>query len=442
VRAVALGVAIACVAFAANARAANPPQSGTLPTLAQEVTLALGPVPETSLVVAGSLTSDQPAPRGDELAVRIATLIAGRVGKTARAHAQVAPLGTARALAGRAGGLIFITTEIAKGELRVTADLYPVQSNAWDRVRNPLPSPKAHAFAHARIDAEIRSFLAPVLLEQTAVHKAKHDEGEVIAAACGDADEDGGMELVLVSRSRVSVGKVRASKYVPARAVSWASLSPRAPAPLRDVLGTAVVSHDQAGARIFVGSTDRGGVSLAADLSGPKLLPGLPLEAPGGGFGCAQTNAATSSLEGPVIDCFVNLAANVRVQSPAARFDAFAAAEIVARDGARRSFVAAREPGGKLRVRFGEEPARTVDGAGAQVAIADLDQDGVPELVSTLDSGEDALVITSWASGSDGKPRLRLAAPGGVRALAVCPPEEKGVSALIAVVGGEIWIVR
>jgi hypothetical protein len=38
--------------------------------------------------------------------------------------------------------------------------------------------------------------------------------------------------------------------------------------------------------------------------------------------------------------------------------------------------------------------------------------------------------------------RLRLPAPGGVRALAACPPEEHGEPSLVAVVGDEIWLVR
>ena len=86
--------------------------------------------------------------------------------------------------------------------------------NAWDRIRNPLPSPIGHAFSSVKIDAEVRSFLTPLLLEQASVHRVKHDEPDVIAAACGDVDGDGGDELVLVSRERVSMGRIRGDKFV------------------------------------------------------------------------------------------------------------------------------------------------------------------------------------------------------------------------------------
>jgi hypothetical protein len=37
---------------------------------------------------------------------------------------------------------------------------------------------------------------------------------------------------------------------------------------------------------------------------------------------------------------------------------------------------------------------------------------------------------------------MRIAAPGGVKALSVCPAEDAGVRALVAVVGSEVWVVR
>ena len=38
--------------------------------------------------------------------------------------------------------------------------------------------------------------------------------------------------------------------------------------------------------------------------------------------------------------------------------------------------------------------------------------------------------------------RLRFPAKEPVRALGVCPPEEKGVPGFVAVVGNEVWLVR
>ena len=89
-------------------------------------------------------------------------------------------------------------------------------------------------------------------------------------------------------------------------------------------------------------------------------------------------------------------------------------------------------------------PAYVPDGGfGAQVAAYDLDQDGTPEIVTTINGEGDAIVVHSWSGGTtEPTPRLRLPAPGGVRALAVCPAEVGGEPVLVAVVGNEVWLVR
>jgi hypothetical protein len=73
----------------------------------------------------------------------------------------------------------------------------------------------------------------------------------------------------------------------------------------------------------------------------------------------------------------------------------------------------------------------------------DLDLDGTPEVITTSDgSGPDDLVLVSSFAKGVLTPRLRFPAKDGVRAIGVCPPEEKGVPGVVAVVGNEVWIVR
>jgi hypothetical protein len=75
--------------------------------------------------------------------------------------------------------------------------------------------------------------------------------------------------------------------------------------------------------------------------------------------------------------------------------------------------------------------------------VGDLDEDGVPEIVTGAEAPDDALDVWSVAAdGAELRPRLHLPAPGGVRALAVCPPEEGSEPVLVAVVGNELWLVR
>lgn len=428
-------LAVACVSLSSPAEG-----SSAIAAVAPEIARSLGPLPPSATVVASPLAADVSAPRGDELAVRLAALVAGQLGGGARAYARSEPLSMAQGLAARGGALVYLQVEVARGQLRATADLYPVLSNEWDRVRVPLLPPRAHAFASAPIDAEVRTYLPPLTLDQVAVHKVTHALGEVLAAACGDLDGDGGNELALVTRKSVAWGRAVSGKFVATRTASWEALAFRVSVPFRDPLATAAIvpRRDGSGGDLFVGSTDRGGVAVSRDLLGASPLLGLPLLV-GEAARCVKPNAPGSSLEGSFFDCRGGERAPGG-DLPAPRYDGVATADVVGKDGVSRRIMAARDPNGALHLRDGEEIA-TLDGVGAAVALGDLDEDGVAEVVTTASSGEDSIVISSWL-GHEFTPRMRLAAPGGVRALSVCPAEDAGVRAVVAVVGSELWIVR
>ena len=83
--------------------------------------------------------------------------------------------------------------------------------------------------------------------------------------------------------------------------------------------------------------------------------------------------------------------------------------------------------------------------AGAQLAVGDLDGDGQPEVLSsadTLDPGADALVVHTWQDNGALVERYRIGVPGGVRAIAVCPPESAQLSAVALATPGEVWVIR
>lgn len=450
---------------AATTTAATPAplHAGAILHVAHEIAQGIGQIPAGAIVVASAIVSDIPAPKGEELAVRIAAQVAGRIG-VAKAHPQAAPLAVARGLSGRAASLVYLQLEIVKGELRVTADLYPVVSNGWERLRNPVPGPRAHAFAMAPLDAEIRGFLVPVLLEQTSLHKAKHEEGEVLAIGCGDIDGDGGLELVLVTRARVAVAKVRGGKLVVVRAAAWSTIASRSPVPMRDPLASVLVSPPGHRGEILVGTSDRGGVAIDAALVARRQLTGLPVIG-GDGEACTAPSAETSAFEGNALPCDLPVAPKPAAGTaaktapakpvepvpvfvpPATRYDAVAALDAVARDGSVAQIVAVREPGGKLRLRRQDagnpKPIEaTLDGAGAQLALVDLDLDGVPEVITTSDGPDDLVLVSTFTKSGQLTPRLRFPAREGVRAIGVCPPEEKGLPGLVAVVGSEVWLVR
>ena len=126
----------------ASASASAPPVKGTaLVRVAIQIASDIGAVGPDTLVAVSPIASDVAIPKGDELANRLNAQIAGRL--NAQAHPQPVALSVARGVSGKAASLVFVQLEIAKGELRATADLYPVVSNGWERLRNPLPGPRA-----------------------------------------------------------------------------------------------------------------------------------------------------------------------------------------------------------------------------------------------------------------------------------------------------------
>ncbi len=422
----------------AGAPVTRSPRASAIAEIAAEIARVLGPAPPGAVVAVSPLVTDVAAPKADELAMRVAAQIGGRLG-AARVHPQPATLAAVRGAAGRGGTLVHVQLEIARGELRATADLYPVVANGWERMKQPAPGPRAHAFVAAPLDAEIRTFLAPIVLEQASVHKAKHDETDVLAVGCGDVDADGGHELVLATRSRVVLGKLRGGKLAVVRAAPWSSLSPRLPVPLREPIGSIVLRRGE----ILVGTTDRVAVGIDSALVARRQLTGLPLTGSAGDV-CTSALPELGAFDGTTVACEGDAGAGLAIPSP--RFDAAASLDLVGEDGSVAQVVAAREPGGKLRIRRTDASKSTelvVDGVGAQIALADLDLDGTPEVAfsGATDPDGDALVVSSWRPAGL-TPRLRLATKEGVRAIAACPPEERGVPALVAVVGSEIWLVR
>lgn len=431
---------------ASTAIPAPPAHRSAVAHVAAEIASGLGQTPPGALVAVSTLASDVPAPKGDELALRVATQIAGSLG-VAHAHPQTATLAVARGVSGRAASLVYVQLELAKGELRATADLYPVVSNGWERLRNPVPPPKAHAFASAPIDAEVRTFLQPILLEQAQIHKAKHEESEVLAIGCGDVDVDGGLELVIASRSRVVIGKLRGGKLAVSKTKPWAELASRAPFPLREPIASVVVSPRSHRGEVLLGTTDRGAVAVDATLTTKRQLTGLPV--PGAdGEACTTALTELSALEGPGVGCAPPPKGEPEavLTTPVPRFDAIASFDGVNRDGSITQIVGVREPSGKLRVRRSDASGKSqdipIEPVGAQIAIADLDLDGSPEIAFSADGADaDAIAIWSWRANGL-QPRMKLATKEAVRAIAACPPEDRGVPGLVAVVGSEIWLIR
>ena len=428
------------------------PSQAAIARVVEALAQGIGRPKTRALVTSAPLVTDTPAPRAAELTAQLTAQLAGRRGPGSRARAEPTLLPAAREAARAEGALIHLTVEIAAGKLRVSADLFPVPRSVWGKIRDPEPGPLAHAFAEAPLDAEVRAYLAPIPIVTASVDRAKNFEGDVVALACGDLDHDGSIEIVAVSRRRVTTERLRGGRVRPIVSRAFTDLAPVAPAPLREPIGFATLVAPTGGPWLLdVGLTDRArSVRLDGDLRVVASFPGVAV--PDGGAS-ACTRLAGLVITGPLVSCVPGDPAPI-AGSVGGQYDAFASARLVSARGRDYAVWAGRERGA-LELRDDAGHRSGLESVGAQLAVGDLDQDGEPEIISSLDTLnplEDAVVVRSWRRDAPVPPgagpsarlfeSLRIPAAAGVRALAVCPPDGPGHTPFVVATADEIWVVR
>jgi hypothetical protein len=441
-----LALSVLVVASASAEQGAPAPIRSTMAQIAARVATDLAAVKDPAVFIA-PLRADEPVTRGAELAGRLVTLVANAFGPGASASPEPVTLATAQGLARKAKWVVLVQPEVARGQLQVNADAYRAIRNVWDRAREPSVAPAAHGFASGRIDGEVRAYLGPVQLVTGHVDRVSTEDRDLVAVACGDTG-DGGLELVTLGRRRVAVGRARGGRFVARRSASLRDLSPIAPTPLREPIGGIAIVPQQGARPIFidVGITDRAkGSRFDVDLQRFGTVTGVPFATPYGDA-CANYQGSTTSVT--VAKCADADALSSDALTVDTPLDATAAATYVGPDGSARAIVAIRDPRtSELKVRADGKTA-TLPSAGAQVALADLDQDGSPEIVSTLDvlpqvqGTPDALVVSTLQADGSLRERARVPVPAGIRAVAACPPEGSGSAAIVLATQGELWIVR
>ena len=417
-----------------------PAPVSALDVVAQGVAAGLGGVPDGAAIGISPIE----APRGGALATKIARLVSGRIGPATKV-VGVGTLEQTRQEVGNAPGFVYLAARIAAGRLHVSADAYPNPTTVWARARSAQPGPRKHAAVQAPIDAEVRSYLPPLSFDSKPT-TTQYDgaDPDMLALACGDLDGDGINDLVTMNRTRVLRVRLHDGTVERVKEANWANLAAIAPTPLRQPLGFATIVE---GPTVFsrrgyldVSITDRvGSARLDSELALVRSVKGITVPH---GRATACTGLDSLLLADKLVSCSEPEPAPA-IQSLEHRSDAMASAHVTARDGSGRTLAALRRAHG-LVVHDGRAKDVVPGRIGAQLAVGDLDQDGAPELVTTMDVLSrkfDALEVRTL---TDGKPvrRFRLPAPMGIEALTICPPDGAGVAAIVFASKGALWVVR
>jgi hypothetical protein len=307
----------------------------------------------------------------------------------------------------------------------------------WQRVRSPGLHLQNHASATSPLDPELRALFPTIPILVTRIEKASAPERDIIALACGDLRGDGSSELATVGRRKVQVGQVERGRFSARASLNWADYSAVAASPLREPIATCTLPGP---GRLWVGLSDRADtLDLSGSLQVEHMWHGL-MPWPGGGCTrraglgyVGQAQACPGSPALPKVDFATPL-------------DAFATRSLADREGQTHTVRVGRA--------VGSDAARALDSlhsevavpnVGAQLAIGDLDEDGLPEIVSsspTLDRKADQLVVRTLTGNGQLRERLRVAVPSGIDAIAICPGDGRSMAPLALATGDGIWIIR
>jgi hypothetical protein len=333
--------------------------------------------------------------------------------------------------------LLYLEPQVSAGRLRIVANVYPIAQSFWDRVREPHPNPTGHGFVERSLDPELRSFLLPVPLVVSTTTLAAPPERSPVALACGDADNDGSYEVAFVGRRRVALGRFRGDRFVATAAKEWAELSPVAAAPLREPVAGV---QFRSGIGLEVGLSDRANfvrlnASLAPTSVAPRRIPhaGSCLELMGHELNpklvrCVSTDPAPALYPQLDLDGVV------------------ASATLLSKEGKPTTYVAAYQAQDDSVIIAGSGKALArLENVGAQLALADLDGDGNPELLSsraTLAPSEDALLVHSLGSDGSLTQKLSVAIPDGITALAACTAGTQTMAPIVIGTRTRLWVIQ
>ncbi|MCC6876110.1 MAG: hypothetical protein IT378_17510 [Sandaracinaceae bacterium] len=266
--------------------------------------------------------------------------------------------------------------------LVIDGSVWRTELGRWSDRLAYRPLRLATIFARMRLDVELRRYVGalPRLDEQSVVARAGElPAGGYVAMAAADVDMDGRTELVMVRAADVTVLRVSpargALRIEHVARLDFPSGTPTAPSRRRRVVASArgdgdgVVLRTSEHARTF---------RLGWQEDHPELAPAqsscaqdlFPM-----GDACARLVEGRDFFEPRVLE------RGVEHETPGS-FYTRVARPIRTAEGGTVLYEAIVTPHGRLAARAGDRPIGAA-GYGASLALADLDDDGSPELLTS-----------------------------------------------------------
>jgi hypothetical protein len=389
------------------------------------------------LVVAAAAPGDARVAVPARITQQLAELVAARLGPGARVSTQALALADAQRQASPARGLVYLSVSLYRDRLDVSADAFAGAGHFWQRVRAPGFHLAGHTFATSPLDPELRALFPPIPLVVTRIDKATLSDHDIVALACGDVRGDGSNEIATVGRRRIQVGRLEHGHFSARASLNWADFSAVAQSPLREPIGACALPEP---GRLWVGSSDRADtLDLSGTLSVQHKWHGV-MPWPGGG--CTRRSGLgydgrTRACPDSTFSAAVDFSTAV---------DAFASHALANDSGQTHTLKVARPVGADAARALDSLHAEVnVPGVGAQLALGDLDEDGLPEIVSSSPSSDrraDQLVVRTLNDNGQLRERFRMSVPSGIDALAICPGDGLAMAPLVLATGDGIWVIR
>jgi len=308
-----------------------------------------------------------------------------------------------RRIARKSGAELLLDLEavVDQGYLHLRGGLEPTDHLIWRDIISPQQGTLSHLHARVRVDAEVRAYLGRVRSGPLRLSPRIYDFAgrQVLALAAADVDGDGRVELLALQPRTVTVLKLKQGARGWAKALMASLRSPLAGMSPRRVMG-ALVAQDLDGdgrAEVLARSSElEKGARLTFD--GNQLIPqgdfwGYPLFTEGDGAGVAKgvtcrAVAGKDLLDGATLSS--GAGASGRPPLPTA-FYGMVRVQVPRQQGGPLSYYGVAEQSGRLRIFEGALTRQVAElpTAGVAFDLADLDDDGSLELITSDANGPD-----------------------------------------------------